>query len=219
VLATSVALHGLLFAWLLHSPEPQLLNPTSVAPGHNGNVVTQLYFPTQSPDDSTTSSSDRATERYRHQHLGHDKLVLKQNSALAKLPLPQLSRTPSAAEDNSTPEMLSKLGRGAAAGQPYGNMPGSPVYGDEIRPALAVTTSDPVVYPWQRPDSEGKVIIEITIDERGKIVRKTVLQSLGPAIDSQCLAALENWHFLPATHNGVPIPSKQDAIFPFKARG
>jgi TonB family protein len=219
VLATSVALHGLLLAWLLHTPEPQLLNPTSVAPGHNGKVVTQLYFPTQSPDDSTTSSSDRAIERYRHQRLGHEKLVLKQNTALAKLPLPQLPLSPSPAEDKANTTTLSKLGHGAAAGLPYGSAPGSPIYGDEIRPALPIATSDPVIYPWQRPDSEGKVIIEITIDERGEIVRKTVLQSLGPAIDDKCLAALENWHFLPATHNGVPIPSKQDAIFPFKARG
>ncbi len=219
VLATSVALHGLLFAWLLHAPEPQLLNPTSVAPGHNGKVVTQLYFPTQSPDDSTTSSSDRASERYRHQRLGHEKLVLKQNAALARLPLPQLPLSPSPAEDNANTTTLSKLGHGAAAGLPYGTLPGSRVYGDEVRPALPIATSDPVIYPWQRPDSEGKVIIEITIDERGEIVRKTVLQSLGPAIDDKCLAALENWHFLPAMHNGVPIPSKQDAIFPFKARG
>jgi TonB family protein len=93
------------------------------------------------------------------------------------------------------------------------------VYGDEIRPALPIATSDPVVYPWQRPTSEGKVVIEITIDERGEIVRKTVLESLGPEIDNKCLAALENWRFQPATHNGVPIPSKQDAVFPFKARG
>jgi TonB family protein len=219
VLATSVALHGLLFAWLLHSPEPQLLNPTSVAPGHNGKVVTQLYFPTPFPDDSTTSSSDRATERYRHQRLAHEKLVLNRNQTLAKLPLPQPPLSPSPGEDNATTTTLSKLGHGAAAGLPYGNVPGSPVYGDEIRPALPIATSDPVIYPWQRPDSEGKVIIEITIDERGEIVRKKVLQSLGPSIDDKCLAALENWHFLPATHNGVPIPSKQDAIFPFKARG
>lgn len=61
--------------------------------------------------------------------------------------------------------------------------------------------------------------IEIVIDERGEIVRKTVLQSLGPELDKQCLAALDNWHFQPAMQNGVPIASKQDAIFPFKARG
>jgi len=46
-----------------------------------------------------------------------------------------------------------------------------------------------------------------------------VLQSLGPDIDTKCLAALDNWRFQPATRNGAPIPSKQDAIFPFKARG
>jgi TonB family protein len=219
MLAGSLALHGLLFAWLLHTPEPQLLNPSSVALGHNGKVITQLYFPSRSPDDSTTSSSDSAREVYRHQRLGHERLVLKQNSALTKLPLPRLPLSPSPAEDDAKTATLSKLGHGAPAGLPYGSLPGGPVYGDEIRPALPIATSDPVVYPWQRPDSEGKVVIEITIDERGEIVRKTVLQSLGPAIDDKCLAALENWHFHPATHNGVPIPSKQDAIFPFKARG
>jgi TonB family protein len=219
VLAGSLTLHGLLFAWLLHTPEPQLLTAASIAVGHNGKVLTRLYFPTQSPDDSTTSSSDRATEMYRHQRLGHEKLTWKPTSTQAKLSLPAAPFTPSEAEDSAKTATLSKLGHGATAGLPYGTLPGGPVYGDEIRPALPITTSDPVVYPWQRPTSEGKVVIEITIDERGDIVRKTVLQSLGSEIDNKCLAALENWHFQPATQNGNPIPSKQDAIFPFKARG
>jgi TonB family protein len=219
VLAGSLALHGLLFAWLLRSPDPQLLMPSSVAIGHNGRVIAHLYFPTQKPDDSTTSSSDSATESYRHQRIGHEKLIWKQTSTEAKLALPAVPLAPSGAEDNSQTATLSKLGHGAPAGLPYGSVPGAPVYGDEIRPALPIATSDPVVYPWQRPDSEGKVIIEITIDERGEIVRKTVIQSLGAEIDSKCLAALENWRFQPATRNGAPIPSKQDAIFPFKARG
>jgi TonB family protein len=219
MLVGSLALHGLLLAWLLHAPEPQLLTPSSIAIGHNGKVVTRLYFPTPSPDDSTTSSSDRASEVYRHQRLGHEKLLWKPTSTQAKLTMPAAPLLPSEAEDSAKTATLSKLGHGAPAGLPYGSVPGGPLYGDEIRPALPITTSDPVVYPWQRPDSEGKVIIEITIDERGDIVRKTVLQSLGPEIDNKCLAALENWHFQPATHNGIPIPSKQDAIFPFKARG
>jgi TonB family protein len=218
-LAGSLALHALVFAWLLHTPEPMLLTVSSVAVGRNGKVVTRLYFPTQSPDDSKTSSSDRATEVYHHQQVGHEKLAWKPTSTQAKLPLPSAPLAPSAAEDNSKIAMLSKLGHGAPAGLPYGGLPGGPIYGDEIRPALPITTSDPLVYPWQRPQSEGKEVIEITIDERGEIVRKTVLQSLGPEIDDKCLAALENWHFQPATRNGVPIPSKQDAIFPFKARG
>jgi len=219
VLAVSLTAHAVIFAWLLHSPEPQLLMPASVARGHNGKVVTQLYWPSRSPDDSSTSSSDDASQLYRRQRLAHDKLIWKANSKPAKSPLSRSPLSPYSAQDNSQTATLSHLGHGVPAGLPYGSVPGGPVYGDEVRPALPVQTADPVVYPWERPESEGKVIIEITIDERGEIVRKTVLQSLGPAIDNKCLAALENWRFQPATHNGSPIASKQDAIFPFKARG
>jgi len=219
VLAGSLALHGLLFAWLLHAPEPLLLNPTSIALGRNGRVLTQLYWPSQTPDDSSTSSSDHATEVYRHQRLGHEKLVWKRIPTSAKLPLPDTPLPPSGVEDNAKVATLSRLGHGATAGLPYGTLPGGPVYGDEIRPALPVATSDPVAYPWELPPSEGRVVVEITIDERGEIVRKTVLESMGSKLDQKVLAALENWHFHPATQNGVAIASKQDAIFHFRARG
>jgi TonB family protein len=219
VRASSLVLHGLLFAWLLHTPEPRLLNPTSVALGHNGKLLTRVYFPTDSPDDSTTSSPNHATEIYRHQRLGHQKLILKPNTALAKLPLPQAPLSPSSAEDQSKTPTLSNLGHGAPAGLPYGSLPGGPVYGDEVRPALPVATVDPVVYPWELPDAEGNVVVEITIDERGEIVRKTVIHSMGPKLDEKFLAALENWRFQPATRNGVAIASKQDAIFHYRARG
>ncbi|MGB8913118.1 MAG: energy transducer TonB [Candidatus Sulfotelmatobacter sp.] len=218
-LAVSLALHGLLFAWLLHRPEPQLLNPSSVALGRNGKLLTQIYFPTQSPDGSATSSPDRVTEVYRHQRLGHEKLILKQNVAVAKLPLPRPLLSPSSVEDESKAATLSNLGHGTPAGLPYGSLPGGPVFGDEIRPALPVVTVDPVVYPWELPELEGNVVVEITIDERGEIVGKTVLHSMGPKLDEKFLAALENWRFQPAMRNGVAIASKQDAIFHFRARG
>jgi TonB family protein len=219
VRSTSLALHGILFAWLLHTPEPQLLNPSSVALGHNGKLLTQIYFPTDSPDDSPKSSPNRATEVYRHQRLGHEKLILKPNTAIAKLAIPQAPLAPPSAEDKSKTATLSSLGHGAPAGLPYGSLPGGPVFGDEIRPALPVATVDPVVYPWELPDSEGNVVVEITIDERGEIVRKTVLRSMGPKLDEKFLAALDSWHFHPATRNGVAIASKQDAIFHYRARG
>jgi TonB family protein len=219
VLAGSLALHALLFAWLLHNPEPRLLTLVSVAIGHNGKVVSRLYFPTRSSDDSNTSSSDRATEVYRHQRLGHEKLSWKPTSTKAKLPLPSSPPTPSAAEDNAKIAMLSKLGHGAQAGLPYGGLPGGPVYGDEIRPALPVAMPDPVVYPWQLPESEGNVEIEFTIDERGDVVRTIVTKSMGPTLDEKALEAAKNWHFQPATHNGVAIASKQDYIFHFRAKG
>ena len=215
----SLALHGLLLAWLLRAPTPLRLTPISVALGRNGNSVTRIYWPSKFPDDSKQSSPDSATERYRHQRLGHEKLAWKTPAQLAKLAQQQKALTRTEAEDAAKTQTLSALGHGAQAGLPYGTLSRGPLFGDEIRPALPVATSDPVVYPWQLPNIAGNEVIEITIDARGEIVSKTVLQSLSPEIDSKCLAALENWHFHPATRNGVPIASKQDAIFPFRARG
>jgi Gram-negative bacterial TonB protein C-terminal len=216
--AASVAAHAVILAWLLHAPKPIRLNPNSVALGRNGTSLTRLYWSSKNPDDSTHSSSDLATERYKHQHLGQ-KLTWKTPAQLAKLQAPQNPIVRAEEQDKAPAQTLSALGHAAQAGLPYGTLRSGQLYGDEIRPALPVRTSDPVVYPWQLPAVAGNEVIEITIDERGEIVDKTVLQSLGPEIDSKCLAALENWHFHPATRNGSPIPSKQDAIFPFRARG
>ena len=216
IVALSVAAHAVLLGWMLHTPDPQLLMPESTRLGKNGRVLAQIYWNTPEPDDSAASTAKKASEVYRHQRLAHQKLTLQKNSQLAKLTAPPLLSTP--AEDKSKTQALSSGGHGAPAGLPYGAV-GGPLYGNEIRPALPITMPDPVVYPWELPDSEGNVVVEITIDDRGEIVSKTVIQSMGQKLDQKMLAALENWHFHPATRNGMPIPSKQDAIYTFHARG
>lgn len=214
----SVGVHAMILAWLLHSPKAVRLNPNSVALGENGTSVTRLYWSSKTPDNSKASSSDIATEHYRHERLGQ-KLAWKKQAETAKITAPQMPLARIEKQDNSQTQTLSALGHGAQAGAHYGTLASNAFSGDEVRPAFPVTTADPDVYPWQYPTSPGNEVIEITIDERGEIVNKTVLQSLGTDIDNKCLAALENWHFHPATRNGTPIASKQDAIFPFRARG
>jgi TonB family protein len=213
-LAASVAAHAVLLACLLRPLEPILLNPVSMLVGHNGHSVTRIYWATKSPDNSEHSSSDKATQRYQRQRFSHDQLAL--NAPQPARPSPAATHTEK--QDESPTQSLSAMGHGVQEGVPYGTLHGQ-LSNIDVRPALPIATSDPVVYPWQLPTSPGNEVIEITIDERGEITNKVVLQSLGSAIDSKCLAALENWHFHPATRNGAPIPSKQDAIFPFKARG
>jgi TonB family protein len=213
----SIAFHAAVLAWLLHAPQPKLLNPVSVALGQNGKSVTRLFWSTNALDDSSHSSSDLATEQYRHQRLGQ-KPTWKARNQPTKAP----TQTPVAraqVEDSSKTQTLSAMGHGAQAGLPYGTLNQGTLYGDEIRPALPVSTSDPVAYPWELPDSEGNVVVEIVIDERGEITAKTILESLGSKLDEKVLVALDNWHFHPATRNGSPISSKQDAIFHFHARG
>ena len=213
-----IVLHAAVLLWLVHAPEPIKLSASSVAIGQNGASVTRLYWSSKTPDASSHSSSDLATQRYRHQRLGQ-KLTYRHPPQSAKTPALETPLARTEAADNSQTQTLSAMGHGAQAGLPYGTLYHGPLLGDEVRPALPVTTSDPVVYPWQLPTTPGNEVIEITIDERGNIIRKTVLQSLGPDIDDKCLAALDSWRFQPATRNGTPIASKQDAIFPFKARG
>ena len=113
----SLAAHGLLLAWLLHAPEPMLLNPISVALGHNGKSVTRLYWDSKSVDDSTHSSSDSATEKYRHQRLSQAKLLWKAPAQLARL-APQNPLARAEKEDNSQTQTLSALGHAQRAGRP-----------------------------------------------------------------------------------------------------
>src|ERR1700685_1834971 len=214
VLTTSVALHGLLLAWLLLPSEPQLVNPVSIEHGENGHVVSRLYWPSRSPDDSD-SAADGATEKYHRQRLAQTKLIWKKSNVPRSSDVPL---SPRESEDQSKSQTLSAQGHGALAGSPYGTLINGSATGDEIRPALPVQTVDPVAYPWELPNAVGNVVVEITIDERGEIVNKSVLQSMGSKLDERALAALNGWHFHPATRNGVAIASKQDAVFHFRGR-
>jgi TonB family protein len=211
--AVSLGAHALLFAWLLYNSIPKVLVPSSVRAGQADGAVTQLYWPVSgahaaagdllpsatTPDEQ---SRKRLTWQKRAKKIKHQK------------PNPAPART-----DADTPTTASTQAGGTApAGMAYGTVGSGSVSGDEIRPALPVNASDPVVDPSDLPSAEGSVIVEVTIDDKGNIVQKTVIESLTPAIDAKVLAALESWRFQPATRNGVAIPSKQDVYYHFRPR-
>ena len=63
--------------------------------------------------------------------------------------------------------------------------------------------------------NNGDVIVEITIDEQGNVVKTAVLKGIRNDLDQKVIATLQNWRFKPATQDGVPIPSQQDVHFHF----
>src|SRR5579872_6690485 len=117
----SVVFHALVLAWLLHAPEPQLLNPVSVALGQNGKSVTRLYWSSKNPDDSDHSSSDLATHKYRKERFSQ-KLTFKAAAQQPKLAAPETPLARAQAEDSSRTQTLSDLGHGSQAGQTYGTL-------------------------------------------------------------------------------------------------
>ncbi len=191
VRAACIALHWLLLAFILRGPTPQFLTPNSVAQGRSARA-TPLYFPARTEPQEAASSR-------------------------ARLTLPTYSRRAQRAEEKALQgESQNASPAQPSTGSPYGSGVGGPLFGPEVRPALPVVSVEPKIGPQELKGAEGDVIVEITIDDHGKIIEKKLVQSLTPDVDSRVLAALEGWQFSPATRNGVPIPSRQDVSYHFR---
>jgi protein TonB len=95
--------------------------------------------------------------------------------------------------------------------------------GGDARGAGNVTVALATFFPNPKPDltqlphgTRGDVIIDVVIDEQGKIVKTQIAQSMGHAIDETVLATIETWTFKPATKDGIPVPSEQEILFHYE---
>ncbi|MBN1404580.1 MAG: energy transducer TonB [Opitutales bacterium] len=75
------------------------------------------------------------------------------------------------------------------------------------------STAKPVVlekvqpsYPQQCQQSgiEGRVIVECLITQQGEVVGATAIKSPNPELAAAAVAAVQQWTFAPATHEGKP---------------
>jgi TonB family protein len=214
LLSVSLTLHGLFLAILLHAPAATVISPASTLAGKNGTSVTPLYWPTEamaSPSEEKSKSSD---ERTRHRKVAEARLTWDHAKSEKRVDPRDASLAETASPSNT--DSPTPASTAPPAGSQYGSLFNGSL-GHEVRPALPVLSTEPVVSPADLVGGiEGSVVVEITIDEKGNIVDKVVLQGLRPAIDAKVLAALESWRFSPATRDGVAIPSKQDVYYHFK---
>ena len=86
-----------------------------------------------------------------------------------------------------------------------------------------VTVAMANFYPPPKPDlsvlphgTQGDVVIDIVIDEDGKVVDTQVDQGLGHGVDEAVMAVIQTWTFTPATKAGKPVASKQQLLFHFE---
>jgi TonB family protein len=73
----------------------------------------------------------------------------------------------------------------------------------EVVPPLVIRQALP---PFPGPALVGKLgLIDVVIDENGDVESARVVQTVTAQYDKLALAATKNWHYQPATLNGVPV--------------
>lgn len=193
-LLASVAAHFVALLFLCWPAKPAFVKPTLLARGEGGTsapAAVALYLP----------------QNYRAQ--------MEQQPALA---LPALRRAKS---NKTSPRkrhnvLEQETAHSTEIGSPLGSAVDGAAYGDEIKPALPITFRDPQFAPWEAPSGvQGDVVVEITIDVQGNVTETRLLHGVGHGVDEKVIAAAREWHFRPATRNGVAVPSRQDYRFHF----
>ncbi len=186
-------------------PAPIILTPSAILGGRGGSSTTPLYLPSHVVSQSA-ANSEMATTEPLHLPRTSRKALRRQPTPKSLGPISHSPDTPVVAE-------------GTRAGSPLGSLLDGPAEGHEVRIALPVYGPQPAVSDADLPSGvEGNVIVEVTIDEKGNVAETKVLQSIGYGIDQKVLQALRNWHFSPATQDGIAVASKQDVHFHFGHR-
>ncbi|HEU5401535.1 MAG TPA: energy transducer TonB [Terriglobales bacterium] len=192
----TVFVHCLAFLLLTFRPEPRLLQPSAALRGDGGNTVTHvaLVAPGSSVIDSAIAKakhSDQALEVRKRKKPDHA----------------SLEPEPAVAENSLKPGMPGFILGSLANGLPSDH---------DVRVALPVIAPDPPILHSKLPDwLRGDVIIEVTIDEQGNVVKTKVLKTVGFGIEDIVTATLRQWRFSPAKIDGISVASRQDVYFHF----
>lgn len=194
----SLAVHTVVLWVLCLHPAAIFVRPAMIANGQHG-ASSVLYF--------TPPGAQQTLVAKRSQHVQ------------ARLYLPVKPKTKFNSRitnqkdvEPQNPDVVSST----TAGSPNSSDLYGETTGADIRPAIETTLQDPPVSRSEIPAGvEGDVIIEITIDAQGFVIGTKLLKGFGYGVDEKILATVRNWHYRPATRDGVPIPSKYDARWHF----
>ena len=85
-------------------------------------------------------------------------------------------------------------------------LPAAPPVSDPVLPPNIITQQIPRPANLAVPiNGEAIVVLDVLVDELGRVERATVRQSVNRAYEAQLLAAARGWRYTPATQAGRPI--------------
>lgn len=195
-LLISFAAHVVVLLVLTHRSAPVFIMPSDVALGTPGSSGSVIYL---APVGRESAVATPAKPKF------------KLNASVPEVPPPPTS----APRDNSNPAESSNLEATARGGSLYGaRIPGAPLTGHEIVPALPQIFPDPAFSRADLPPGvQGDVVVEVTIDEQGNVIETKLIRGIGYGIEDRVLATLRQWHFRPASKDGVTIASQHIVTF------
>jgi TonB family protein len=196
-----VAAHLVLLLWIVfHHPQVVEFTPAWLAYGDGAHSYRVTYFPPGGEDDDDVVEA---------------KLVLPREAPQSRR-RPRSSVLKPAVDHQRVPGDAEAAGFNLRAGSPLGTMIEGPITGHEVHVAYPIVYPDPPVDRGELPpDLRGDVVIEVTIDSQGNVVETRILRAIGHGIDEKIMATLRQWHYQPATLDGVPVASKHDVHFHF----
>lgn len=199
----SFAIQLAVLALIAYPKAPAFVTPSDVQLGipHSLGSQSIVYLAPVGPEQAKASPSE-------------PKLSLR-----ARLtPRPKPPKPEPRPQENAAATAADAPEQTARGGSPFGHVPGSPLSGDEVVPAFPDVFPDPPVSRTDLPSGvQGDVIVEVTIDRQGNVVRTKLLQGIGYGIEEKVLDVLQHWHFHPATRFGETIASQHIVHFHYPA--
>jgi TonB family protein len=196
--ALSLALHLTALLILTHHAKPIFVMPSDVALGTPGSTGSVVYL-------APSGVEKTAAPEEKPRLIPHIKTPPP--TAVAR------HSTPDKESDN--PSTDANFDETARAGSLYGTrVPGAPLTGHEVIPALPQVFPDPKVSPADLPPGvQGDVVVEVTIDEQGNVIELKLIRGIGYGVEERVLATLRQWRFRPASKDGVTIASQHIVTF------
>ena len=89
---------------------------------------------------------------------------------------------------------------------PKADVPRIYTVGDrEVTPPVIIRQDMPQLTLVMKQQANDKGILEIVVNDAGRVEAATVRRSVHPMYDTQLLMAAQNWRYQPATLNGQPV--------------
>lgn len=197
-LVVSFAVHVVAILLIAHRSRPIFVMPSDVAlgvPGSSGSVV---YLAPVGLEKSAPVPEK-------------PKLTLHASATA----IPPAPKPDPVTRESDNPANSATNEQTARAGSLYGSrVPGAPLTGHEVIPALPQVFPDPAVSRADLPPGvQGDVIVEVTIDAQGNVIETTLIHGIGYGIEECVLATLRQWRFRPASKDGVTIASQHIVTF------